>query len=63
MADVDPAFGQYVLDVAQRQRISTYIITTKRMTSGELLKYRNGLLMASSYHGEWCLAQFRLTSP
>jgi D-alanyl-D-alanine carboxypeptidase/D-alanyl-D-alanine-endopeptidase (penicillin-binding protein 4) len=24
----------------------TYIITTRRMTSGELLKYRNGLLMA-----------------
>ena len=30
----------------------TYIITTKRMTSGELLKYRNGLLIAWSYHGE-----------
>ena len=28
----------------------TYIITTRRMTSGELLKYRNGLLMARSYH-------------
>jgi hypothetical protein len=24
----------------------TYIITTKRITSGELLKYRNGLVMA-----------------
>jgi hypothetical protein len=23
----------------------TYIITTRRITSGELLKYRNGLLM------------------
>src|SRR6202051_1192456 len=30
----------------------TYIITTRRMTSGELLKYRNGLLIARSYHGE-----------
>src|SRR4029077_19960706 len=30
----------------------TYIITTRRMTSGELLKYRNGLLMAPRYHGE-----------
>ena len=29
----------------------TYIITIKRMTSGELLKYRNGLLIAWSYHG------------
>ena len=34
----------------------TYIITTRRMASGELLKYRNGLftglLMARSYHGQ-----------
>ena len=28
----------------------TYIITTRRITSGELLKYRNGSLMARSYH-------------
>src|ERR1700749_5136754 len=27
----------------------TYIITTIRITSGELLKYRNGLRMAQSY--------------
>jgi hypothetical protein len=26
----------------------TYIITTRRITSGELLKYRNGLLMVAS---------------
>ena len=37
VADVDPALGQQILDVAQRQRISHYIITTRRMTSGELL--------------------------
>jgi hypothetical protein len=30
----------------------TYIITTRRITSGELLKYRNGLRMAQSYHGQ-----------
>jgi hypothetical protein len=30
----------------------TYIITTRRMTSGELLKYRNGLLIAQAYHGQ-----------
>src|SRR5580700_10218353 len=30
----------------------TYIITTRRITSGELLKYRNGLLMVRSYHGQ-----------
>jgi hypothetical protein len=30
----------------------TYIITTRRMTSGELLKYRNGLLMPQAYHGQ-----------
>ena len=41
---VADALGQQILDVAQRQ-YRTYIITTRRMTSGELLKYRNGLLM------------------
>ena len=30
----------------------TYIITTRRITSGELLKYRNGLRMAQSHHGQ-----------
>ena len=52
VADVDAALEQQILDVAQRQRVLTYIITTKRMTSGELLKYRNGLLIAWSYHGD-----------
>jgi hypothetical protein len=46
MADVDPALGQEILDVAQRQRVLTYTITTIRITSGELLKARNGSLMA-----------------
>ena len=45
VADVDPTLGQQILDVAWRERYRTYIITTRRMTSGELLKYRNGLLM------------------
>ena len=49
MADVDPALGQEILDVAQRRRVLTYIITTRRITSGELLKYRNGSLMSRSY--------------
>jgi hypothetical protein len=30
----------------------TYIITTRRMTSGELLKYRNGLFMAQANQPE-----------
>jgi hypothetical protein len=30
----------------------TYIVMTKRMTSGELLKYRNGLLIVRVYHGQ-----------
>src|SRR5271165_3433782 len=30
----------------------TYIITTIRITSGELLKYRNRLYIARSYHGQ-----------
>jgi hypothetical protein len=43
MADVDPALGQEILDVAQRQRLfHTYIITNRGITFGEMLKYRNG---------------------
>jgi hypothetical protein len=45
MADVDPSLSPEVLDVAQRHGYRTYIITTRRITFGELLKYRNGSLM------------------
>ena len=41
----------------------TYIITTRRMTSGELLKYRNGLLIARIYHDPRHPRAFRLTLP
>ena len=41
----------------------TYIITTRRMTSGELLKYRNGLLMSQAYHGQRRPLAFGLTEP
>jgi hypothetical protein len=51
MADVDPALGREILDVSQRKWYWTYIVTTRRITSGELLKYRNGLRMAQSHHG------------
>jgi hypothetical protein len=47
-----PALGQEILDVAQRQWVRTYIMATRRITSGELLKYRNGLGLAQSYHGQ-----------
>jgi hypothetical protein len=45
MADVDPALGQEILELRSDSGCLTYIITTRRMTSGELLKYRNGSLM------------------
>src|SRR5271167_1585046 len=41
----------------------TYIITTRRMTSGELLKYRNGLLMAQSLPRPEAPRAFGLTEP
>jgi hypothetical protein len=44
-ADVDPALGQQILDVAQRQRISHVHHHDQTVISGELLKYRNGLLI------------------
>jgi hypothetical protein len=40
---VNAALEQQILDVAQAERKRTYISTTRRITSGELLKYRNGL--------------------
>src|SRR5271165_1714465 len=41
----------------------TYIITTRRMTSGELLKYRNGLLMTQSLPRSEAPRAFGLTEP
>jgi hypothetical protein len=39
VAEVDAALGQEVLDIAQAQRGKRmYIITTRRITSGEELK-------------------------
>ncbi len=44
MADVDVSLEQQIFDLPRRQRM--YIITAKRITSGELLKYRNGSRIA-----------------
>jgi len=40
VADLDPALGQKILELRSDSGYLTYIITTRRMTSGELLKYR-----------------------
>jgi hypothetical protein len=45
VADVDAALGQKILDAAQGSEYRTYIMTARRMTSGELLKYRNGFFI------------------
>ena len=42
MADVDPPLGQ-ASTLRNDSGHLTYIITTRRITSGELLKYRNEL--------------------
>ncbi len=44
MANVYAPFEQNIFDLTQRQRI--YVITARRMTSRELLKYRKGLGIA-----------------
>jgi hypothetical protein len=50
MADVDPALGQEKSSTFRSDSgYRTYIIATRRITSGELSKYRNGLRMAQSY--------------
>ena len=46
MANVDPALGKRSSTLRSDSGYFTYIITTRRITSGELLKYRNGSLMA-----------------
>ena len=43
MAKIDAALEQQVLNIAQRSGKRTYIITTRRITSGDELKHRNGL--------------------
>ena len=45
MADIDPSFMKQVLDLPQRQGKRIYIITARRITSGDVLKYRNGFLI------------------
>ena len=43
VADIDPALVQQILDVAKAQRVPDVLITTRKITSGDELKYRNGL--------------------
>jgi hypothetical protein len=62
VADVDPALSQQIHDIAQREWYLTYIITTSRMTSGELLKQRNGLLMPAKLTAPDC-PRIALTEP
>ncbi len=38
VANIDAAFEQQIFDLPQRKRITMYIITARRITSGELLK-------------------------
>jgi hypothetical protein len=46
-----PGPGSGIVTLAKSGYL-TYIITTRRMTSSELLRYRNGLFIAWSYHCE-----------
>ena len=45
MAKASKPPGQYAVGYP------TYIITARRITSGELLKYRNGLVIPQAYYG------------
>ena len=63
MADVDPALASRSSTLRSDSGYLTYIITTSRITSGELLKYRNGLLMTLSYHGQRRPPKIALTMP
>lgn len=43
MTDIDPAFEEQILDIAQRQGNLMSIMTTRPITPGDELKRRNGL--------------------
>ena len=43
MTDIDTALKKQIFDIAQRQRNPMYIMTTRRITSGDERKYRNRL--------------------
>jgi len=47
VANIDATFKQQIFDLPKRKRM--YIITVRRITSGELLKYRKGFCIAGSY--------------
>ncbi len=49
VANIDTTLKQKIFNLPQRQRIRMYIITARRITSGELLKYRKGFCIAASY--------------
>jgi len=44
VTEIIAALGEQILDIQQRQWKTPYNITTKRMTSGDEWKYRNGFL-------------------
>jgi hypothetical protein len=48
MADLDPTLGQEILDVTQRQPAPAVHHHDQTDQSGELLKYRDGLLIAEA---------------
>ena len=50
MADADPTLRQEILDIAQGQRVSQYIITTRRITFGELLNIGSACSLSEPTH-------------
>jgi hypothetical protein len=51
VANVDPALGQNIFDIAQRQRVSHVHQHDQADDLWQLLKYRNGLVIAQCQHG------------
>ncbi len=49
MANNDTSLVEQVFDLPQRQGKRTYIMTAKRITSGDVLKYRNGFCIRRGY--------------
>ncbi len=49
VADIDATLKQQIFNLPQRERIPDDIMTVRRITSGELLKYRKGFCIPRGY--------------
>ncbi len=64
MADIDTSLVEQIFDLPYDNGKRAYIMTAKRMISGDVLKYRNGFFIPGRYETCFrCSSNFALTLP